>query len=91
MGHLPDESADLHLCDGEQFSSARFQAMRLGEPDANGQRTVVATTRNMNAASEFKRVKFGPCIPSGTIRIVDLRDGEKVLPLSDVTNIIAPW
>lgn len=93
VGRLLTPLRELTLCVGQGgFQEAGVHAIRLGEPDDDGERRLLIYYRKqIDPRTKQRLIQRLLCRPEGELRIRTLIHGDKTFPLSEVTQIQLRW
>ncbi|RZI99993.1 MAG: hypothetical protein EON90_09145 [Brevundimonas sp.] len=78
------------LC-GRRLARRAFQGVRLGSPDANGERRVSYFGEATGAREPEVPREVRSCSPEGSVTLVDLDGASHEIPWSSVTQVLFPW
>ncbi len=87
VGNIGRRLEDLALCAGYPIDERVYQAVRIGAPDADGNRLISMHTRLARDPDPPRRL----CHPDGKIILTDLNGFQRRFDLADISEILTPW
>jgi hypothetical protein len=79
------------ICQTNNLTQDRYQAIRLGAPDATGYRAITMFGRKVQDVGHTLEQSSDSCRPAGVLTLTTLDGQTRTIPLNQVTQILLRW
>ena len=93
VGKLRKKLHELTFCDGQLFREESYHALRLGDADATGGRSLRLYAREVDTNLQRRPMKLHSttCRSTGDLQLTTIAGVDKTWPMANVTFIQTPW